>query len=213
MCPQQLPCHLCNHGDGRSAAKLLLGGPLGRPQTRFAFSCVDESSRHSIALGLDLAAFGARCMFCGDAGQLRPYTAITLLAKLSENQKVTSNQIARPQKERFSNVDVDIDQGPPKQCGDSQHFAMSSVLQFVLYRTRCTICVRTHVFAAHWWLSENVKLGLIWGSVVHCDVFVLVCCDFCMLGNVHLLFLEVLDTHLVKVQRGGVLFLATAQLT
>ena len=51
-----------------------------------------------------------------------------------------------------------------------------------------------HVPAAHWWLSGNVKLGLIWGSVVHCDVFVLVCCAFCMLGNVHLMFLEDLDT-------------------
>ena len=59
-----------------------------------------------------------------------------------------------------------------------------------------------------------MKLGLIWGSVVHCDVFVLVCCAFCMLGNVHLMFLEVLDTHVVKVQGGGGgLFLATAQLT
>ena len=63
-----------------------------------------------------------------------------------------------------------------------------------------------HVAAAHWWLSGNVKLGLIWGSVVHCDVFVLVCCAFCMLGNVHLMFLEVLDTHLVKVQGGGYFF-------
>ena len=58
-----------------------------------------------------------------------------------------------------------------------------------------------------------MKLGLIWDPVVHCDVFVLVCCAFCMLGNVHLMFLEVLDTHLVKVQGVGVLFLATAQLT
>ena len=48
---------------------------------------------------------------------------------------------------------------------------------------------------------------------MHCDVFVLVCYAFCMLGNVHLLFLEVLDTDLVKVQKGGVLFLVTAQLT
>ena len=48
-----------------------------------------------------------------------------------------------------------------------------------------------------------MKLGLIWGSVVHCDVFVLVCCAFCMLGSVHLTFLEVLDTHLVKVQGVG----------
>ena len=39
--------------------------------------------------------------------------------------------------------------------------------------------------AAHWWLSGNVKSGLIWGSVVQCNVFVLVCCAFCMLGNVH----------------------------
>ena len=51
-----------------------------------------------------------------------------------------------------------------------------------------------------------MKLGLIWGSVVHCDLFVLVCCAFCMLGNVHLMFLEVLDTHLVKVQGGGYFF-------
>ena len=60
--------------------------------------------------------------------------------------------------------------------------------------------------AAHWWLSGIVKLGLIWGSVVHCDVFVLVCCAFCMVGNVHLMFLEVLDTQLVKVQGGGYFF-------
>ena len=60
-----------------------------------------------------------------------------------------------------------------------------------------------YVPAAHWWLSGNVKLGLIWGSNVHCDVFVLVCCAFCMLGNVHL---EVLDTHLFKVQGGGYFF-------
>ena len=87
---------------------------------------------------------------------------------------------------------------------------------FVVVRTTCTCgidCYYTHVPAAHWWLSGNVKLGLNWGSVVHCDVFVLVCCAFCMLGNVHLMFLEVLDTHLVKVKGGGLLFLATAQLT
>ena len=63
-----------------------------------------------------------------------------------------------------------------------------------------------HVPAAHRWLSGNVKLGLIWDSVVHCDVLVLVCCALCMLGNVHLMFLEVLDTHLVKVQGGGTFF-------
>ena len=94
-------------------------------------------------MGLHLAAFGARCMFCGDAGQLRPYGAITLLATLSDNQKVTSDQIAWPQKEHFSNVDVDIDQGPPMQYHNSMRFATSSLLQLVLYRTRCTACVLT----------------------------------------------------------------------
>ena len=56
--------------------------------------------------------------------------------------------------------------------------------------------------AGHWWLGGNVKLGLILGSVVHCDVVVLVCCAFCMLGNVHVMFLEVSDTHMVKAQGG-----------
>ena len=74
--------------------KLLLGGPPGDPQTRFAFSFMDESSRHSIPVGLDLAAFGAQCMFWGDAGQPRPYSAITLLA--TQHSKVTAKQIAWP---------------------------------------------------------------------------------------------------------------------
>ena len=68
--------------------KLLLGGHPGDPQTRFAFSFVAESSRHSIPVGVDLAAFGAQCMFCGDAGQRRPYSAITLLS--SQKSKVTA---------------------------------------------------------------------------------------------------------------------------
>ena len=84
-------------------------------------------------MGRDLAAFGAQCMFCGDTGQLRPYSAITLLATLSDNQKVTSDQIAWPHNEHYSNVDVDIDQGPPMQYHDSMRFAKSSVLQFVLH--------------------------------------------------------------------------------
>ena len=126
--------------------KLVLGGPAGRPQTRFAVSSVDESSRHSIPVGLELAAFGTQCMFCGDAGQLRPYGAITLLATLSDNQKVTSDQIARPHNEHFPNVDVDIDQGPLMQHHNSMCFATSSVLQLVLSRTRCTACVLTQQF-------------------------------------------------------------------
>ena len=94
--------------------KLLLAGPPGDPQTRFAFSFVDESSRHSILVGLDLAAFRAQCMFCGDAGQLRPYSAITLLAskKGEKGGKVTAQQIAWPQSEHFVNLNVHLDQGP-----------------------------------------------------------------------------------------------------
>ena len=60
--------------------------------------------------------------------------------------------------------------------------------------------------AAHWWLSGHVKWGLIRGSVVRCDVFVLVCCAVCMRGNVHFMFLEGLDTRLVKVQGAGSFF-------
>ena len=127
--------------------KLLLQGD---PQTRFAFSFVDESSRHSIPVGLDLAAFGAQCMFCGDAGQLRPYSAITLLAAAAKGQvkgvKVTAQHIAWPASEHFANLNVPLDQGPQMQYGDSQRFATSSVLQFVLYRTRCTACVLTQQF-------------------------------------------------------------------
>ena len=120
--------------------KLLLAGD---PQTRFAFSFVDESSRHSIPVGLDLAAFGAQCMFCGDAGQLRPYSAITLLAaaaaakaataegdKKGKGAKVTDKHIAWPQSEHFANLNVHLDQGPGMQYGDSQRFATSSVLQW-----------------------------------------------------------------------------------
>ena len=95
-------------------------------------------------MGLDLAAFGAQCMFCGDAGQLHPYSAITLLAM--QYSKVSSNPIAWPQKEHFVNLDVDIDQGRRMQYGDSPRLATSSVLQFVLYRTRCTACVLTQQF-------------------------------------------------------------------
>ena len=43
-----------------------------------------------------------------------------------------------------------------------------------------------YVPAAHWWLSGNVKLGLL-SCALRC--FVLVWCAFCMLGNVHLMLL------------------------
>ena len=136
--------------------KLLLAGD---PQTRFAFSFVDESSRHSIPVGLDWAAFGAQCMFCGDAGQLRPYSAITLLASAAQKGekgekggKVTAQQIAWPQSEHFANLNVHLDQGPGMQYGDSQRFA-----------TRCTACVLTQQFRMDLPLATVVR-GLFTGG-------------------------------------------------
>ena len=153
--------------------KLLLAGD---PPLRFAFSFVDESSRHSIPVGLDLAAFRAQCMFCRDAGQLRPYSAITLLAaaaaakaaaaegdKKGKGGKVTDKHIAWPQSELFANLNVHLDQGPGMQYGDSQRFATSSVLQFVLYRTRCTACVLTGQFRMDVPLATVVR-GLFTGG-------------------------------------------------
>ena len=39
---------------------LLLWAASGKPQTRFAFSFLDEASRHSILVGLDLATMGSQ---------------------------------------------------------------------------------------------------------------------------------------------------------
>ena len=121
-------------------------------------------------MGLDLAAFGAQCMFCGDAGHLRPYSAITLLASTAQKGekgekggKVTAQQIAWPQSEHFANLNVHLDQGPGMQYGDSQRFATSSVLQFVLYRTRCTACVLTQQFRMDLPLATVVR-GLFTGG-------------------------------------------------
>ena len=165
MCPPQLPGSLCNSWYGRHTAEVVACGPPSDPQTRFAFSFVDESSRHSIPVGLDLAAFGAHCMFCGDAGQLRPYSAITLLAsqQAEKGGKVTAQQIAWLQSEHFANLNVHLDQGQGMQYGDSQRFATSSVLQFVLYRTRCTACVLTQQFRMDLPLATVVR-GLFTGG-------------------------------------------------
>ena len=62
--------------------KMLLG--KGQEKTRFAFSFVDEASRHSILVGLDLAAMGSQGLLCGDPGQLRPYSHVQLLARACE---------------------------------------------------------------------------------------------------------------------------------
>ena len=74
--------------------------------------------------------FGAQRMFCGDAGQMRPHSAMTLLA--TQHSKVTANQTSWPQKEHLANLKVNIHPGQGMQYGDSQRFATRSVLQFVL---------------------------------------------------------------------------------
>ena len=43
------------------------------------------------------------------------------------------------------------------QYGDSQRFATSSVLQFVQYRTRCTVCVLTQQFRMDMPLATVVR--------------------------------------------------------
>ena len=103
---------------------------LGGPPVTHKLGSHSASWMSPRGVGLDVAAFRAQCMFCGDAGQLRPYSAITLLA--TQHSKVTANQIAWPQKEHFANLDVHIDKGPgmgacSKKCSTSH---ASSLLKF-----------------------------------------------------------------------------------
>ena len=78
---------------------------------------------------------------------------------------MTAQHIAWPQSEHFANLNVHLDQGPGMQYGDSQRFATSSVLQFVLYRTRCTACVLTQQFRMDVPLATVVR-GLFTGGVL-----------------------------------------------
>ena len=115
--------------------KPLLG--KGKGQTRFAFSFVDEASRHSIPMGLDLAAMGIQCLLCGDPGQLRPYSHVQLLASACEGE-VNPQAVAWPSDEtlKYNNV-VRESRGPQVHWHDSHRFYTTSTLQFFLYRTRC----------------------------------------------------------------------------
>ena len=118
--------------------KMLLG--KGQEKTRFAFSFVDEASRHSIPVGLDLAAMGSQCLLCGDPGQLRPYSHVQLLASLCEAEKVevVPNRVAWPRDDTFKYNGVVRDCPCPEvHWHDSHRFCTTSTLQFFLYRTRC----------------------------------------------------------------------------
>ena len=115
--------------------KLLLG--KGKGQTRFAFSFVDEASRQSIPVGLDLAAMGSQCLLCGDPGQLRRYSHVQLLATACEGE-VDPKAVAWAEDETFKyNGVVRESPGPQVHWHDSHWFYTTSTLQFFLYRTRC----------------------------------------------------------------------------
>ena len=64
--------------------RLFLGAAPGRPQTRFAFSFVDEASRHSIPVGLDLAAMGSQCLCVVTLGICGPTTMSSFWLPLVE---------------------------------------------------------------------------------------------------------------------------------
>ena len=117
--------------------KVLLG--KGQEKTRFAFSFMDEASRHSIPVGLNLAAMGSQCLLCGDPGQLRPYSHVQLLASACEAEKVevVPDRVAWPRDDTFKYNGVVRDcPGPQVHWHDSHWFCTTSTLQFFLYRTR-----------------------------------------------------------------------------
>ena len=117
--------------------KMLLG--KGKAKTRFAFSFVDEASRHSIPVGMDLAAMGSQCLLCGDPGQLRPYSHVQLLASACEAEKaeVVPEAVAWPADDTFKfNGVVRESPSPQVHWHDSHRFCSTSTLQFFLYRTR-----------------------------------------------------------------------------
>ena len=117
--------------------KMLLG--KGKEKTRFAFSFVDEASRHNIPVGLDLAAMGSQCLLCGHPGQLRPYSHDQLLANACEAEKaeVVPEAVAWPADDTFKfNGVVRDSPGPQVHWHDSHRFCTNSTLQFFLYHTR-----------------------------------------------------------------------------
>ena len=117
--------------------KLLLGATAGKQQSRFAFSFVDEASRQSILVGLDLAAMGSQGLLCGDPGQLQPYSDLQLLASACEGE-VNAKAVAWPSDHPFKYNNVERQStGPQVHWHDSHRFCTTNTLQFFLYRTRC----------------------------------------------------------------------------
>ena len=122
--------------------KMLLG--KGKEKTRFAFSFVDEASRCSIPLGLNLAAIGSQFLLYGDSGQLRPYSHVQLLASACEAEKaeVVPEAVAWPADDTFKfNGVVRDSRGVQVHWHDSHRFCTTSTLQFFFCRTRCRVSI------------------------------------------------------------------------
>ena len=92
--------------------RVLLGVAPGKPQTRFAFSFADEASRHSIPVGLALAAMGSQCLLCGAPRQLRPYSRNQLPAARRPLTDLKAPDLAWPIPESFKYSNVETSPGP-----------------------------------------------------------------------------------------------------
>ena len=143
--------------------KMLLG--KGKEKTRFAFSFVDEASRHRIPVGLDLAAMGSQCLLCGDPGQLRPYSNVQLLASACEVE-VDPKAVAWPSDDTFEYNGVVRDSpGPQVRWHDSHRFCSTSTLQFYLYRTRCRASIPVQHYRMTKPLATLMRALFAWGAV------------------------------------------------
>ena len=148
--------------------KMLLG--KGQEKTRFAFSFVDEASRHSIPVGLDLAAMGSQCLLCGDPGQLRPYSHVQLLASWCEAEglDVVPQRVAWPRADTFKFNGVVMDgRGPEVHWHDSHRFCTTSTLQFFLYRTRCRASILVQQYRMTQPLATVMRALFTGGAVGH----------------------------------------------
>ena len=142
----------------------------GQEKTRFAFSFVHAASRHSIPVGLDLAAMGSQCLLCGDLGQLRPYSHFQLLASACEAEKaeVVPEAVAWPRDDTFKFNGVARDcPGPQVHWHDSQRFCTTSTLQFFLYRKRCRASVVVQQYRMTKPLATLMRALFTGGAVGH----------------------------------------------
>ena len=149
--------------------KPLLGAAARKQQTRFAFSFVDEASRHSIPVGLDLAAMGSQCLLCGDPGQLElptaTYSHVRLLASACEGE-VDAKALAWPSDPTFKyNNVVRQSPGPQVHWHDSHRSCTTSTLQFFFYRTRCRASILVQQYRMTKPLATITRTLLIGGGL------------------------------------------------